>query len=211
MPTRKTTRKTSKARRGPARRTDTRDRILEAGRHLFWERGYSATGLADILDRANAKSGSFYHFFASKDDLLRAVLDVYVEALHPVIVEPAVRAGSDGLTRVFAILDGYRRSLLETDCTYGCPIGRLALEIEPANTRAMELIVRNFSGWTQAVERLLLQERARFRPDTNFAELSQLVLTVMEGGVMQARARRSIEPFDASVRQLRQYVSLLTK
>ena len=66
-------------------------------------------------------------------------------------------------------------------------------------------------GWTKAVKRLLVQERARFHPDTNFAELSQLVLTVMEGGVMQARARRSIEPFDASVRQLRQYLSLLAK
>ena len=115
------------------------------------------------------------------------------------------------MTRVFAILDGYRRSLLETNCTYGCPIGRLALEIEPANTQAMDLIAKNFMGWTKAVERLLVQERARFRPDTNFAELSQLVLTVMEGGVMQARARRSIEPFDASVRQLRQYLSLLAK
>jgi AcrR family transcriptional regulator len=210
MPTGKRTRKTTKARRAPGRRMDTRDRILEAGRHLFWERGYSATGLADILERANARSGSFYHFFPSKDDLLRAVLDVYVEALQPVIVDPAIRAGSDGVTRVFAILDGYRRSLLETNCTYGCPIGRLALEIEPTNAPAMDLIAKNLVGWTAAVEVLLLQERARFRPDTNFAELSQLVLTVMEGGVMQARARRDIEPFDASVRQLRQYISLLT-
>jgi TetR/AcrR family transcriptional repressor of nem operon len=202
--------KTIKKRRVPVRRIDTRDRILEAGRHLFWERGYSATGLADILERAKARSGSFYHFFKSKEDLLHAVLDVYAAALHPVIIDPAIRAGNTGTNRVFAILDGYRNSLVETGCTYGCPIGRLALEIEPAKGPAMDLIAKNFAGWTAAVEGLLLQDRKRFRPDTNFAELSQLVLTVMEGGVMQARARRSIEPFDASVRQLRQYVDLLT-
>ena len=212
MPTKKTVKrsKTTARRAAPIRRIDTRERILDAGRHLFWERGYSATGLADILERAKARSGSFYHFFKSKEDLLHAVLDMYVEALHPVIIEPATLSGSDGISRVFAVLDGYRRALLETDCTYGCPIGRLALEIEPTNAPAMDLIAGNLAGWTTAVETLLLQERQRFRPDTNFSELSQLVLTVMEGGVMQARARRNIEPFDASVRQLRQYVSLLT-
>ena len=210
MPSKKPTKRTDSRRRTPVGRMDTRDRILNAGRHLFWERGYSATGLADILQRAKARSGSFYHFFKSKEDLLHAVLDMYVEALHPVIIEPATRAGADGISRVFAILDGYRRALLETNCTYGCPIGRLALEIEPANAPAMDLIAKNLTGWTTAVEALLLQDRKRFRRDTNFAELSQLVLTVMEGGVMQARARRDIEPFDASVRQLRHYVTLLT-
>lgn len=110
---------------------------------------------------------------------------------------------------MFAILDGYRRSLVETNCTYGCPIGRLALEIAPANAIAMDLIAKNFMGWTTAVERLLREERERFRPDTDFNALAQFVLTVMEGGVMQARARRDIEPFDASVQQLRNYVSLL--
>jgi len=35
------------------------------------------------------------------------------------------------------------------------------------------------------------------------------VLTVMEGGVMQARAHRAVEPFDASVNHLREYFRLM--
>ena len=34
-------------------------------------------------------------------------------------------------------------------------------------------------------------------------------LSVMEGAVMQARARKSLEPFDASVAELRRYFDLL--
>jgi TetR/AcrR family transcriptional repressor of nem operon len=188
---------------------DTRERILDAARHLFWERGYAATSVHDILHRAKARSGSFYHFFRAKEDLLQAVLDIYVDALHPVIIEPAVTAGTDGISRVFAVLDGYRRSLVESDCTYGCPIGRLALEIDPTSDASMTLIAKNFVGWTKAVEDLLRQERHRFPSHTDFQELAQFVLTVMEGGVMQARAHRSIEPFDAAVRQLRRYFALL--
>jgi hypothetical protein len=41
------------------------------------------------------------------------------------------------------------------------------------------------------------------------ASLSRFVLTVMEGGVMQARAHRSLVPFDASVEHLRAYFKLL--
>ena len=90
----------------PRDRATTRDRIIEAGRHLFWEKGFAATGLAEILARADANSGSFYHFFESKDALLRAVLDLYVTALDAQnrpsragLVEGADRA-------VFAMLDG---------------------------------------------------------------------------------------------------------
>jgi len=48
----------------------TRERLLDAARYLFWERGYTATGMAEILHRAQANAGSFYHFFPSKEALL---------------------------------------------------------------------------------------------------------------------------------------------
>ena len=187
----------------------TRDRLLEAARYLFWEKGYAATGMAEILERAEARSGSFYHFFASKKALLLAVLDAYLEALEPVIVQPAIAQESDAVNRIFAILEGYRQRLRGTDCRYGCPIGRLALEIEPENLPAHARIAANFEAWTSAVRKLL--DDARFPTGTDLDALATLVLTVMEGGVMQSRCSRRIGPFDQSVAQLRNYIRLLTK
>ena len=189
---------TPKLRTSPA---DTRHRIVEAARHLFWEKGYAATGLAELLARAEANSGSFYHFFESKDDVLRTVLDTYVAMLDPFVLQPAWSSTTDPIARVFALLEGYRQRLVDTDCRYGCPIGRLALEIDPENTPAHELISRNFSAWRQAVEGCL-RAAGLVGPDDGAA----LVLAVMEGAVMQARASRSIEPFDACIRQLRLFL-----
>jgi AcrR family transcriptional regulator len=186
--------------------SDTRHRIIEAARHLFWEKGYAATGLAELLARADANSGSFYHFFESKDELLRTVLDTYVTMLEPHVVRPAWDATPDPIERVFSLLGGYRRRLIETDCCYGCPIGRLALEIDAENTPAHALIARNFSAWKQAVE-ACLRAAGLPRPD----EVATFVLTVMEGGVMQARAYRNIAPFDACVRQLRGHLDALAR
>src|SRR3954454_24337755 len=101
----------------------TRERLIEAARHLFWEKGYAATGLAELLARAGANSGSFYHFFDSKDDILRTVLETYHDLLEPLVFRPAFESRARPLDRIFALLAGYRERLVSTDCQYGCPIG----------------------------------------------------------------------------------------
>jgi AcrR family transcriptional regulator len=188
---------------------DTRDRILEAARHLFWEKGYAATGRAEILARAGANTGSFYHFFAGKEAVLLAVLETYLEGLEPAILAPAFSHKRDPIERIFSILAGYRERLVGTECKYGCPLGRLALEIEPDNIPAHELIARNFAAWTAAVRGCLESAKDRFPPRTDLDGLATLVLTTMEGGVMQSRSYRKIEPFDQGVAQLRRYFKML--
>ena len=183
----------------------TRNRLVEAARHLFWERGYGAASMSDILARAGANSGSFYHFFDSKESLLRTVLETYLDGLEPVIVAPARRSQADPIDRVFAILAGYRERLIATNCTYGCPLGRLALEVDPENRPAHDLIAANFAAWTEAVRGFLDEAADRLPRDLDRAGLATLVLTVMEGGVMQSRASGTPDPFDRSVAQLRDY------
>jgi TetR/AcrR family transcriptional repressor of nem operon len=187
----------------------TRERIVEAALYLFWLRGYAATGIAEILERADANAGSFYYCFKTKEDLLLAVLELYIQTLMPVVVEPVLSQAQDPVERVFGILEFYRKNLLATGCTYGCPIGRLALEIPEEQFRVHKRLADNFDGWTAAVEKCLEDARERFPADTNLKTLSKFVLTVMEGGVMQSRAHRTIEPFDASVEHLRGYFGLL--
>jgi AcrR family transcriptional regulator len=187
----------------------TRDRIILASVELFYSQGYQATGMAQILKKSRANSGSFYFFFKSKEQLLDSVLDWYLENLDPIIVRPAYLATQDPIERIFAILDGYRQKILITNFTFTCPIGRLALEIDPARKAIHNKIAANFDGWTAAVRRCFLGAAERFPPGADFDQLAQFVLTVMEGGVMQARAHRSIIPFDSSVKQLRHHLEHL--
>lgn len=188
---------------------NTRQRLVEAALYLFWLQGYAATGIAQILARAEANAGSFYYFFKTKEELLLAVLQLYVDSLGTVIVDPVVAQAADPIDRVFGVLEFYRRNLLATGCTYGCPIGRLALEIPEEQFRVHKRLADNFDGWTAAIGRFLEDARDRFPAETNLKTLSKFVLTVMEGGVMQARAHREIGPFDASVEHLRDYFRLL--
>jgi AcrR family transcriptional regulator len=189
----------------------TRERLVEAALELFWAQGFEATGIAAILARAGVRSGSLYHFFRGKEELLVAVLQRYLEQMEPVLMEPIFRAHADPIERIFALIGGYRELLLHTGCSRGCPIGNLALEKGDASPEAARLIAANFTAWRGHVERCLEAAAPRLLPDVDRRGLAELVLVVMEGGVMLARAHRSLEPFDRAVAQLRDYFRRLER
>jgi TetR/AcrR family transcriptional regulator, transcriptional repressor for nem operon len=191
--------------KGPA----TRQRLVESARYLFWERGFAGTSMADLLSHAKVNSGSFYHFFDSKEALLRDVLEGYLVALRPMIVEPAYVSTPKPIERIFAILAGYRERILMTNSQYGCPLGRLALEIDPENRPAHKLIAENFQGWIGAVRECL--DAATLPKKTDKDALATYVLAVMEGGVMLSRSYGSVEPFDRTVKALREHFQLLMR
>ena len=112
---------------------------------------------------------------------------------------------------MFALLARYRASIVQTDCTYGCPIGALALELHEPDPVVREALAVNFAAWTAAVEECLVGAGDRLPADVDRRELAQLVLTVMEGGVMQARTHRDVAFFDGSVRQLAAYFAELAR
>jgi AcrR family transcriptional regulator len=189
--------------------TDTRQRILLTAMQLFSEKGYASTSIADVLHAAGVNSGSLYHFFPGKQDLLLAVLAMYHDGMQPILLDPAWEGVEDPIERVFALLARYRQSIVSTDCRYGCPIGSLALEIHEPDPPVREALAANFAGWTAAIEGCLQAAGSRLPADTDRAGLAELVLTTMEGGVMQARTHRDVAAFDRSVQQLRRYFDLL--
>ena len=191
--------------------SDTRSRLVLTAMQLFWEKGYNSTSIADVLQTAKVNSGSLYYFFPSKADLLAAVLDLYHEGIGPMLLEPAWAGVEDPIERIFALLARYRKSLADTGCFFGCPIGSLALELHEPDPAVRERLAKNFDAWIEAVAGCLLQAKSRLPADLNRRELAQFVLTTMEGGVMQARTFRDIDYFDAAVRQLRRYFKGLIK
>ena len=185
--------------------SSTRDRLIQTAMKLFWEKGYGSTSVADLLQAANVNSGSLYHFFPGKQDVLLAVLDAYRDGIGPMLLAPAWQGVDDPIERVFALLARYRLGIVQTDCGYACPIGSLALEIHEPDPPVRERLAANFKAWTDAIEACLIAAGPRLPRSLDRRELARFVLTTMEGGVMQARTHRDVAYFDSSVRQLRHY------
>jgi AcrR family transcriptional regulator len=82
--------------RGARRRERTRGQLLQAARALFAHQGVDATTIAEITEAADVGFGSFYNHFASKDEVLEAVLiestdeqGLIVDALTAELEDPA--------------------------------------------------------------------------------------------------------------------------
>lgn len=190
---------------------DTKDRLWMTAMRLFAEKGYESTSVADILRGANANSGSLYHFFPTKQDLLIEVLKRYRDGIGPMLLEPAWAGIADPIEKVFALLARYRQALADSDCFYGCPIGNLALEIHEPDPPVRDLLAVNFDGWVAAIEKCYRDAGARLPRDLDRRALAIFTLTTMEGGVMQSRTHRNLAAFDRSVAMLRDYVARLEK
>ena len=188
---------------------DTRTRIVVAAMELFWEKGFNSTSVADILSRSQVNSGSLYHFFPGKQDVLVGVLEALRDGIGDMLLAPAWAGVDDPIDKIFALLARYRGAIVESDCTYGCPIGSLALELHEPDPRVRALLAANFTNWTAAIEDCLKAAADRLPKDIDSKALAEFVLTAMEGGVMQARTHRDVVYFDRVVTMLHDHFDML--
>jgi TetR/AcrR family transcriptional repressor of nem operon len=188
---------------------DTRDRILDAASRLFGERGFDGTAVAEVLTLAGVRSGSLYHFFASKEALAEAVLARCAEQRRESLLDAAEAAAADPVQRVLALVELWRRRLEAGGVGAADPTGLLAAELSarsPAIGRLAESssarLATRVRGWLDAAG-------PRLPAATDRDELASFVLTVLEGATMQSRAAGSLDPFDRAARQLRSLFSVL--
>lgn len=61
-----------------AKRGETREKIIRAATKVFFEHGYEETSVRMIQEEANVVTGSFYHFFPSKELLFEEVIERFL-------------------------------------------------------------------------------------------------------------------------------------
>jgi len=69
--------------------TDTRTNILRTALQLFLQKGYKNVSYQELVKKTGLSKGAIYHYFASKEELLLAVFDMFsVSAKQPATVAP---------------------------------------------------------------------------------------------------------------------------
>ncbi|WP_433802086.1 TetR/AcrR family transcriptional regulator [Actinomycetospora sp. CA-084318] len=177
----------------------TREDLVEATADLLWERGYSATSPAMILARSGAGQGSMYHHFRGKADLARTAME-HVAAEMTAAVEGADDPSRPALERVEGFLGRFR------DPLRGCRIGRLVQDAEVVGDDELRAVAdryfRHLQGWLTDV---LEAGRAtgELRPDADVEAAAAMVVAVVQGGFVLARAQQDPAPQQAAIRGAR--------
>ena len=188
------------------RRTNTRERLITAAAKLFWRQGYAQTGVHEIISAAGTTSGSFYHFFPAKEDLLLAVVD-HVSELLDAEVFAAEDRFEDPLQQILAVIDASRRHLEEHDFALGSPMGMLAAELSASHPQVRERIAGVFEQWTDRVAAMLERAGNRLPPGLDRWKSARFILAAVEGSMLESRARRSLQPFNDAALEIERYLA----
>jgi TetR/AcrR family transcriptional regulator, lmrAB and yxaGH operons repressor len=175
--------------------SDTRVRLIRTTGRLLRRQGYAATGLNQVMAEAEAPKGSMYfHFPGGKEELAAAALDNFAERVSAYTRRVLDESGSVR-EAVVRFVDDHAARLEKTDFAEGCAVATVAVESLPgqdeltaATGRALTLWVDDFAASLQAEGH---DPEAAHR-------LATLVVTVIEGGIVMAKGRRSVEPLLAS-------------
>ena len=179
------------------RKSDARQRLIDAAHRLIWEYSYGAVTIDAICEGAGVKKGSFYYFFDSKSDLALAALHHYwVErkALLKDIFQPNVLP----LERIRKYLDLVSESQAKwfesSGMVRGCPLFTLGSEISAQDERIRSLIQLIMTSLTGYFEQAIADAQALGEVEGHdAAPKARKLVSYYEGLLTTARIENNVE------------------
>lgn len=155
---------------GTEHKANTRKRLLEAAGTLAKQDGFAATGVDALTAAAGLTSGAFYAHFASKDEMLAALVDSELGRSLRLFA-----GGSDA--ELHAALDAYLGAGHVENPGRGCAVPALVADIARASPDAR-----------QAFERRLGEIRQALAPHCRDDRDAWVLIAELVGAVAIARA-----------------------
>lgn len=155
---------------------DTKERILDAAVGIVLEKGFSGVGINEILKAVNVPKGSFYHWFASKEQFGVELLRYFGRQAQAWTRKWLEKKETlpNAYERLVAFHEAKISSMIEHDCQQVCLVGKLSAEV---------------SSWSEPMRRQVAE---------NHAEIIILLRHVIEEGQAQGSIRRSLDAAQAA-------------
>jgi AcrR family transcriptional regulator len=175
--------------------TDTRDRILDATSELFRLRGYTGTGMKQVVARAEAPFGSVYHFFPGGKEQLAGEAIERAGRHYEELVLAVFDGGADVVAGTRAIFDGAAEVLRASGYEDACPIATVALEVASTSEPLRLASQRVFESWLEKLSGRLVDAGVDAAAARSVA-IS--VVALLEGAFLLSRSARTTEAMSAT-------------
>ena len=188
----------------------TRERLLDADQDLILAQGFSATAVDAICEKAKLTKGSFFHYFDSKEQLGRVLLERFCADGH------RLHAGlcgveRDPLKRIDNYLNGLIKLARDPQMSKGCLLGTFAQELCDEYPEIRRMCERGFQNWAAQFGEELAKAKARHAPKAAFdpEELAEHLIAIMEGSLILGKAKHTTTTLEQNLRHFRRYLHLL--
>ena len=187
-----------------------KERILAAAKELFLARGYGATTVDAICEKAELTKGSFYYSFDSKEDLGHAVLHWSLERSVGMLASgPHVRI-TDPVEKALAFLKHLEKCSPDL-WSAGCLLGSFALELADTNSRMQQAVAGMFQAVADYFAENLqpIAAECAGKQARAASELADTLLGLIEGSIILAKAHRDPTRIPKAIRGFRRSLEIL--
>jgi len=197
-----------------ARKTPpSRDKLLDAALRLMLTKGFTATRVEEICAAAKLTKGSFFHYFKSKEDIGKAVLDRYYSQSEQTILHAPFHKKTDPLDRVYGYIDFAIKMSRNPRASDSCLIGGFTSELSHTYPEFRALCARYFNQWAAAFRKDLEAAKRLHAPRAAFApeELADYMIALIEGSLLLSKARRDKTVVEKNLNSFQSYLKTLFK
>ena len=178
------------------RQSDAKERLMNAAMDLIWEHSYGSTSVDAICEKADARKGSFYHFFESKSELAVKALEAdwqrkkaRMDEIFSACVPPL-----DRLRRYFEhVYKGQTKAHGECGAVLGCPYCSLGCEIGTQDRAIGEQVKKILNRNARYFESAIRDAHAQgliSAPDAKAK--AKMLVAFFQGSLAQARIENDV-------------------
>ena len=193
------TQRGSKRGRSPSTQTEggeTRESLLRAGVAALTEKGFSATGIDEILRTAGVPKGSFYYYFRSKEAFGAELIQRYSEYFAQKLDRHFLNDMLSPLNRLRAFVADAESSMQRFNFRRGCLIGNLGQEMGALPESYRSQLTEVFLDWQSRTSQCLeaAREAGEIPASADPARLAAVFWIGWEGAVLRAKLERQSGP-----------------
>ena len=177
---------------------ETRDLLLRAGLEALTEKGFTATGLDEILRSVGVPKGSFYHYFKSKEAFGAELIENYGKYFERKLERHLTNQALSPLERLRAFINEAQASMAKYKYQRGCLIGNLGQEMGALPESFRLLLNGVFADWQAHVARCLseAQTAGELSKSADCKQLAAFFWIGWEGAVLRSKLERNPEALE---------------
>jgi len=184
----------------------TREKIIRKAAPIFNRKGFEGTALSDLMRATSLEKGGIYRHFASKEQLAVEAFDYSWKT--------AVEARLEGTQNITNTVDRLKRMVRNFRerrdglVPGGCPLLNTAIDSDDGNVALREKARQALAAWIERLRGIAEegQRNGEIRRDIHPGEMSNLVVSTLEGSLMLNRLQRSEEPLAIACGHLEKYL-----
>lgn len=181
-----------------------REQILDCGVALLMTQGYHGTGLNEILTQVKVPKGSFYNYFASKEEFGAAVITHYIQPFIARLEARLQKTPHDALTALQDYFAELIALVAQDGFKGGCLLGNLMGEIGDTSEVCRLALQTTVDQYRNLLQQGLMtaQQQGTVRTDKSAQQMADLLTDAWQGALLRMKIELSVAPLQRCCAEL---------